>query len=51
MDEYVEVDEQEGGGLAVKASHTSGRDPALCMSPSAPDAHATQPHRLGSDDE
>ncbi|MEO8697551.1 MAG: hypothetical protein ABI658_28885 [Acidimicrobiales bacterium] len=50
-DQYVEVDEQEGDGLAVSAHQSTAGELPLCMSPSSPDATAPRPHRLGSDDE
>ena len=50
--QYVEVDEQEGHGVTVRAvQRPAGDDPPLCVSASSTDATATQPHRLGDESE
>ena len=50
--DYVEVDEQEGTGVAMRAMPSPAIDEArLCMSPSSTGASAPQPHRLGDDAE
>jgi hypothetical protein len=46
--DYIEVDEQEGTGLAMTSVPAPAHDEIrLCMSPSSTEANAPQPHRLG----